>query len=215
MLFTRAQLNDADEQMQRKIARYLTSIAVTAGHTTQTEITLIRGAAIAGMVRFEDGSPAINVGVNLLEHDGQRWLCWKAVRTQHLASHTNDYTNDQGAYRFTGLPAGEYLVRASIELNSVVMDHIFTSQGGTAFNDGYHLRVYPGDAFRPRDAKPLKVEEGQNETSVDVDIPLSKLYTLSGTVMRPDSDSPANAAHLSLTFADTGEELHLSRRGCH
>ena len=53
----------------------------------------------------------------------------------------------------------------------------------------------------------MKVEEGENATSLDVDIPLSKLYTLSGTVLRPDSESPANAAHLSLTFADTGEEL--------
>ena len=56
-----------------------------------------------------------------------------------------------------------------------------------SFGDGYHLRVYPGDAFRPRDARPVKVEEGENATSVDVDIPLSKLYTLSGTVMRPDA----------------------------
>ena len=51
------------------------------------------------------------------------------------------------------------------------------------------------------------MEEGENATSVDVDIPLSKLYTLSGTVLRPDSESPANGAQLSLTFADTGEEL--------
>jgi hypothetical protein len=132
------------------------------------------------------------------------------VRTGTLGSHSiggSSYTDDQGAYRFSGLPAGEYILRANVELNNIIVSFIFSSNGATSFGDGYHLRVYPGDAFRPRDAKPVKVEEGENATSVDVDIPLSKLYTLSGTVMRPDSESPANAAHLSLTFADTGEEL--------
>ena len=33
------------------------------------------------------------------------------------------------------------------------------------------------------------------------------LYSVSGTVLRPDSESPANAAHLTLNFADTGEEI--------
>src|ERR1700747_2859921 len=36
-LFTREQLNNADEQMQRKIARYMMQISVTPGNTTQNE----------------------------------------------------------------------------------------------------------------------------------------------------------------------------------
>ena len=206
-LFTRAQLNDPDEALKQKIARYVTTVSVAAGHTTQAEVTLIRGAVIAGMVRFEDGSPVINVGLQLLRRSDKGE--WQTVRTQKLASHNfgGAYTDDQGAYRFSGLPAGEYIVRANIELNKVTVSYIFASGGGTSYGDGYHLRIYPGDAFRPSDAKPVKVEEGENAASVDIDIPLSKLYTLSGTVMRPDSELPANAAHLSLTFADTGEEL--------
>ncbi len=183
----------------------MTSVSVTAGHTTQTEVDLVRGAVIAGTVRFEDGSPAVNVNVGLLERDAKGE--WKPVRTEHLASHGSNYTDDQGAYRFSGLPAGEYLVRASIELNQVIKDHIFSSMGGTSYGDGYRLRIFPGDTFRPRDAKPLKVEEGENATSIDVDVPLSKLVSVSGVVLRPDSASPANAAHLTLNFADGGEEV--------
>lgn len=204
-LFTRDQLNHPDDTLLHKIARYMTPISVTAGHTTQTEVDLIRGAVIAGTVRFEDGSPAVNVAVNLLQRNAKGE--WKSVRTQHLANHNSSYTDDQGVYRFSGLPAGEYLVRASIELNKVILDHIFSSNGATSYGDGYHLRIYPGDTFRPRDATPVKVEEGENVTSLDLDVPLSKLYSLSGIVMRPDSASPANAARLTLNFADTGEEL--------
>lgn len=207
-LFTREQLNNPDEALKQKIAKYMTTISVTAGHTSQAEVTLIRGAVIAGLVRFEDGSPAINVGLQLLQRNDKG--DWQAVRTGKLGSHnggSSSYTDDQGAYRFSGLPAGAYIVRANIELNKVEVSYIFSSNGSTSFGDGYHLRVYPGDAFRPGDTKPVKVEEGESATNVDVDIPLSKLYTLSGTVMRPDSELPANAAHLSLAFADTGEEL--------
>ena len=67
------------------------------------------------MVRFEDGSPAIKSGVAML--NVRTKVNGRALRTQHLASQTTSYTDDQGAYRFSGLPAGEYLVRASIELN--------------------------------------------------------------------------------------------------
>jgi hypothetical protein len=204
-LFTREQLNHPDDALLHRIAHYMTPVSVTAGHTTQTEVDLIRGAVIAGSVRFEDGSPAVNVDVGLLQRDAKGE--WKPVRTQHLASHNSNYTDDQGNFRFSGLPAGEYLVRASIELNKVILDHIFSSNGATSYGDGYRLRIFPGDTFRPRDATPMKVEEGEAVTSLDVDVPLSKLYSLSGSIMRPDSASPANAAHLTLTFADTGEEV--------
>jgi hypothetical protein len=159
------------------------------------------------MVRFEDGSPGIEIGLQLLQRSDKGE--WQPARTRRLGSHSfgASYTDDLGAYRFTGLPAGEYLVRANVELNDIEVTYIFGSGGATNYGDGYHLRIYPGDTFRPKDAKPVKVEEGENATSVDIDIPLSKLYTLSGTVMRPDSELPANAAHLSLTYADTGEEL--------
>lgn len=205
-LFTREQLNQPSEILLRRIAQYMTSISVTAGHTTQAEVRLVRGAVIAGKVLFEDGSPAVGVGMALLqrEENGQ----WKTVRLGGLASHSNFHTDDQGQYRFSGLPGGEYLVRASVELNNVILDHIFSSNGATSYGDGYHLQIYPGDAFRTRDAKPVKVEEGELASAVDVDVPLSKLYSLSGTALHPNGASPVNAARVTLMFADTADELN-------
>ena len=133
---------------------------------------------------------------------------WKGVRKGNLASHNSPYTDDQGHYRFTGIPAGDYLVRASVELNNVTLDHIFASGGATSLGDGYHLRIFPGDKFRERDAKPVKVEEGESAAGVDLDIPTSKMYALTGTVLHPNSDNPVNAAHVTLQFADGGDELN-------
>ncbi len=204
-LFTRADLNRPDDAMLRKIARYMTPISVTAGQTTQVQVRLIRGATIGGVVRFEDGSPVVNSAMNLLQRDAKGE--WKSLRTGHLASHNSSYTDEQGMYRFSGLPAGEYLVRASVELNSVTLNYIFASGGSTNYGDGYRLRIFPGDVFRARDAKPVKVEEGENIPGENVDVPLSKLHSLSGVVLRPNSASAVNAAHLTLVYPDTSDEL--------
>ncbi len=205
-LFTREQLNKPDDATLRKVSRYMTPISVTDGHTTQAEVRLFRGATVAGSVRFEDGSPAIGVGMAVLQRDAKG--VWTGVRTNHLAGRMSSSTDDNGAYRFTGLPPGAYLVRASVELNNVITDHIFTSNGSTSYGDGYHLQIFPEDAFRVRDAKPVKVQEGEQATAVDVDVPLSKLYSLSGTVLRPSGAGTVNAAHVTLQFADNGDELN-------
>lgn len=204
-LFEREKLNKPDEATLRRISRYMTSISVTAGHTTQADVRLYRGASVNGRVSFEHGAPAVNVGVALLQKqtDGT----WKSARTGQLASHSNGHTDDGGNFRFSGLPAGEYVVRASIELNNVELDHIFSSNGSTSYGDGYHLQVYPGDAFRVRDTKPVKVEEGEPVSAVDVDVPLSRLHSLSGVVLHPNGAAPANVAHVVLRFADNGDEL--------
>jgi hypothetical protein len=204
-IFTRAELNAPNNAMMRKIARYMTPISVAANHTTQVEMSLIRGAEISGTVRFEDGSPAENASMKLLKRNEKGE--WVSVRTNRLAGRNNGVTNDEGSYRFTGLPTGEYLVSASIELNNVMLDHIFASGGATAYGDGYSLRIFPGDFFRTHDAKPIKLEEGDKATGIDIDVPVSKLYSVRGVVQKPNSAAPVSAAHLVLRFADDGSEV--------
>jgi hypothetical protein len=204
-MFSRDQLNHPDDAMMQKIARYLTPVSVTSGHVAQGDVRLIRGGEISGTVHFDDGAPAIGVAVNLLHKDekGQ----WVPARTRHLNGFGSLRTDERGGYRFDGLPADEYLVRASIELEDVIVDHIFRESGSSSSGNGYRLRLFPGDAMRTKDAKPLKVDEGQEVNGNDIDVPVSKLYSLSGTVGRTDSALPVNSAHLTLNFADDGTEL--------
>lgn len=205
-LFTREQLNHPDEALLKQIARYMTPVSVTAGHTSEANVSLVRGAVLSGTVRFEDGSPVIGARLVVMHrNDKGKWV---TLRTNGVGTRSRDFTDDQGTYRFTGLPAGEYLVRAGIELTNIVTDHIFGSGGATSWNDGYHLQIFPGDAFRTRDAKPVKVAEGEAITSEDIDVPVSKLYSLTGVVERPNSASVVNSAHLTLTYADDGTELN-------
>ena len=53
----------------------------------------------------------------------------------------------------------------------------------------------------------FKIGEGEAVTSEDIDVPLSKLYSLSGVVQRPNSAGVVNGAHLTLSFADNGAEV--------
>ena len=204
-IFTREQLRHPDEATQKDIARYMNTVAVAAGRMTQTEIKLVRGGEISGTVHFEDGSPGINVRMKLLKrNDKGEWL---QARTGTMPSHVQSATDENGTYKFLGLATGEYLVCASIELVPVTSDYLFGANGSYASGEGYKLNVYPGDTFRARDATPVKVQEGETAAAVDVDVPVSKLYSIRGTVERPGSASPANAAHLTLQYADDGTQV--------
>ena len=153
-LFTREQLNHPDQALLKQIARYMTPVSVTAGHVSEANVRLVRGAVLSGTVRFEDGSPVVGAKLAVMHRDEKAE--WVPLRYNGLGARSRDFSDDQGTYRFAGLPAGEYLVRADIELTDVITDHVFSSSGATSWNGAYDLQIFPGDAFRPKDAKPVQ-----------------------------------------------------------
>ncbi len=213
-VFTREQLNHPDGATLTRIAALMTAISVSAGHTTQTEVHLLRGGAISGNVHFDDGAPAIHTEMKLLRRntDGK----WAETRISTVANSFGGFnTDDRGMYRIGGLPEGEYLVRANVSLHAVASDHVFAGQGGTAWLDkgAFDLDFFPGDTFRSKDAKPLKVSEGSEATQVDIDIPVSALYTVSGTVLQGGTAHMVNGADLELVYADDETKLAATKVG--
>ena len=70
-----------------------------------------RGGVIAGTITDETGVPAFGAQVRVLQYrvlNGERTLA--PVTTASLMGETTD---DRGAYRIFGLPAGEYIVTAT------------------------------------------------------------------------------------------------------
>lgn len=82
-------------------------IAVIDGQRVEgLRIPIARGAVVAGTIRFTSGAPAIGVQVQVMRArmvDGRRQMTMVAAPAQ---------TDDQGAYRVFGLPAGDYVVQA-------------------------------------------------------------------------------------------------------
>ncbi len=203
---SRDDLNHPTEASANLMATLLTPVSVAANRTSTAEVHLLKGATIAGAIRFDDGTPDSSAGISLLHKDKSGK--WTGFRTKLLAtSFTPNTTDDQGHFRMTGLPAGEYLLKTTLELSEVIVNHIFREVGGTSFNTRYSLDIYFGNAMRQRDAKPIKVADGEDSAGNDIEIPLTTLHAISGTVLEGATGRTVNAAKIAIHYTDDDTQL--------
>ncbi len=188
------------------MATLLTPVSVAANRTSTTEVHLLKGATIAGTIRFDDGTPDAATGVSLLGRDKSGK--WSNFRTKLLAGpFSSTLTDDQGRFRITGLPAGEYLLKTTLELSDVVVDHIFRESGSSSSNTRYSLDIYSGNFMRQRDAKPIKLTGAEDSAGNDIEIPLTTLHAISGTVLEGATGRTVNAAHVAIHYTDDDAQL--------
>ncbi len=204
-LLTREQMNKPDAAAQKLMERLLVPVTVAANRTVQVEARLYRGAALSGVVQFEDGGAASNVPLKVLSKDASGK--WKPVNIQQTGEFGPRRTDDLGHFRIVGLPAGEYLVAASLQLQDMQVGSVFNNQTSSMWKDRFSLDTFYGDAFRTRDAKPIKVGEGDDLSGLTVTVKLSALHSLSGALLEASSGRPVNAGKVSLFWKDDDTEL--------
>jgi protocatechuate 3,4-dioxygenase beta subunit len=170
------------------------TVVVTANRVTTANIVLSRGAVIAGTVRFDDGEPATEAKVSLLRKDKSgKW-----AKSQDSADSGNS-TDDEGNFRITNLSPGEYLLRTTLVLSGAEV----RIPGMDSPNDpDYHWDIYFGDGIRPRDAKTIKLKDGEESNGNIIEIPLARLHSISGTVLSEETGAPISRADVELHNAD-------------
>ena len=157
---------------------------------------LNRGATLSGNVRFDDGGPYSGATVSLLrkDKDGQ----WAGFATLEGLSN-GAHTDDQGHFRLTGLPAGDYLLRTTLELEGGAVN----SPGADPTLDrNYRWDIYLGEGVRPRDAKTITLKAGEESNGNDIEIPLAKLHPITGSVLNSETGAPINRGDVELHNAD-------------
>jgi hypothetical protein len=203
---SRDDLNHPKPETADLIAKLLTPVSVAANRTTTVEVRIYKGSAISGAIRFDDGAPDANTGVSVLTKD--KTGKWVPFRSKLIAGpFGGTTTDDQGHYRISGLPAGEYLLRTTLAITDIFVNGLFTESHSTANTDRYSLNLYSGDSFRPRDAKPIKLDDGEEADSVDITIPLSKLHAISGSVVEAGSGRVINAGNVAIVYSDDDTKL--------
>ena len=186
----------APKEVKEALAVTLTAVAVAANRISTADIVLNKGAVISGTVRFDDGESYSQAAVSLLRKDkaGE----WAEFATLEGLSN-GGRTDDQGNFRLTGLPAGDYLLRATLELEATSVN----SPGSVPTLDrNYRWDIYLGDGMRPRDAKTITLKDGEESNGNNIEIPLAKLHSISGTVLSLETGTPVNTAHVELHNAD-------------
>lgn len=203
-------LKNDDPAAFATVFRHMTSIVVDPSSTASADIRLERGAAFSGTVSYDDGSPSIQATIELLRRTKDGSTHEVALSSLEIAfpGITSTKTNDLGQYRVGGLPPGDYVLRVSLPhpvaaFSGFTVDNIRVNQAPVNLA---RLRLYTGNTFRLRDAKPIHVNGGEEITGLDFIFPLSTLHRVSA-VLSSASGAPPKSARVSLVYADNQEVL--------
>jgi hypothetical protein len=192
--FTDAEIESLASEMRERIAKSVPTILVVENKTTTIDVHLHRGAAISGILRYDDGSPVPMNQVDILRRDksGQ----WVLLDTE--MSEMSALTDDLGHFRISGLSTGEYILNSSCD----------SSGTWELFGTEKILSIYSGDVFFQKDAKPIKIGEGEESTGNNITIPLSKIHSISGSLLNV-AGHIINAGEIALyTMPDNSKIAH-------
>lgn len=184
---------------------------VTRGVPATVDLSLERGAAVSGDIRYDDGTPAIGIRVAVERKNGDgHWegVLGSSAETAPIifgGGNGAQPTDSRGHFRLDGLPTGDYLVHGQLAAQTVTMPVTGTGEVGIFEHPGESLDLFNGDVFWRRDAKPIHLDAGE-DTEVDLTIPIGKLLDVTGTVTTAGDGHGVNLGSVTMQLRDDPEE---------
>jgi hypothetical protein len=179
-------------------------VRVSADRASEAEITVGRGAAIEGHVLWDDGGPVNGANVQAEPTSNQHKEMPSQFSMMNIGFEMNQAvatTDDRGRYRISGLPPGEYRVKATLQTNV----QISMQKGRFNINSlmsAMPLTVYAPGGFRKTDAKPVTLNASEEHTDEDIVYNLSGTHTVSGRVTSSEDHHGLNQGVVLLTDAN-------------
>lgn len=170
-----------------------------------------RGGAISGRIFYADGEAAVGVKVEALKKFSDKFQSSNPYSEEKSVGAT--MTDDRGAYRFSGLPVGQYIVRViePVSHKPQKAEYDYSPRGSEQSNI---LRTYFPEGENSKDAKVLDIERGQEQTEININLPERKLFSVSGRVVLKKGQQPIKDFEVSfykLSDVDDGVFAELSR----
>ena len=189
-----------DDGASKKLAALAPRITVQANLPASVSVNLERGAAVSGTVLYDDGSPASDVRVQILVRKKDKWITAPSMPFKESIPST--LTDDRGNYRISGLPAQEYAVEVRLSLQKWLYEVNEHGNTMSSTSDVYSLPVYSGNRFRMKEAEGFSVTQGEDRGGEDIEIPVSRLHTLRGTVIAAHDGHLINGGRVQLIYPD-------------
>jgi hypothetical protein len=163
-----------------RITAQLTRVTVAANQAANVQVMIYRGAAIGGIVSFDDGAPAAGVPVQafLLTTGGAGTQTASSTRQQSFAGFAQ--TDDRGQFRLTGLADGTYIVFAAPR-------SIFP--------------IYYGNTIERSTAKKVDLHAGDEVPGTDIQIPATGMHRVSGVVESQQDGHALSRASVQLRLS--------------
>ncbi len=200
----------------KRPARQGTPLVVANGQkVTGLTVRLPRGAVIAGTIIDEQGRPAANVSVGL-----QQWKLRGDERG--LASAVGvpvGATDEEGRYRFYGVPPGEYIVVAlrfggapvrvltNAEAEQIAAGRSVDMSVNTSRRNA---PIYFPGTPRATEAAPIVVASGDERLGIDLRLDYVRTARVEGMVFGPDGQPVLNATVMLGTVAGSSAAAEQS-----
>jgi Carboxypeptidase regulatory-like domain len=188
-----------------------TVIEVANGVAVTVDVTIERGASVSGTIRYDDGSPAIGILVGLERKNSKgAWepALQSTLQTFSFFSKTHDgseASDSAGRFHIDGMPPGGYIVHAHLSPQTITLPVAGSGTFGVYDHPGVQLDLYSGGVFWRKEAKPITLGAGE-DIDVDMEVPLGKLTTVSGTVVAASDGHGVGLGTITLSPQDDAEE---------
>ncbi|HZB89165.1 MAG TPA: hypothetical protein VE291_10935 [Terracidiphilus sp.] len=177
-------LKNPSPEVVKQLDALMPAVIVGANQPASIDIRLERGAAISGNVTYDDGSPASALDVDLLrkQPDGS-WKSFHPDSGPRSGLNVDEITDDRGGFRESTLPAGEYILEASLPIGTKsAPGQLEISKLRFYTNPQGAVRIFSGNVTRLKLATPITVTAGEEHNGADITIPLSGLHQIHGSV---------------------------------
>jgi hypothetical protein len=160
-----------------------TVLNLTPGETKEgITVRLIKEGIVSGRTTSTTGSPLLGMEVYVLRKtfDQNGWVTF-------VTEGTRGETNDRGEFRITGLPPGQYFVRASSQ--PLLAGRRATSESPGSSPGEYTPTYYPG-VVDSGSAVRVEVKSGAESGNIDIALPRTPLFAIRGRVVDPTDSKP-------------------------
>ncbi len=195
------------------VARDFQEVVVNGVTDVDIIVAARRGAAISGRIMYADGDAAIGVRVEILRKKQGQYSAVMPNITEIFGAMFGASgglkTDDRGAFRIAGLPAGEYTVRVveNVSHNDQTRGRDNEMMMLTGFNPTSLVSTYYPNTNDVTKAEAVKIELGQESPEINITIPERMLHTISGIAVNKTTKQPLKDARVSIKSDDNVNSL--------
>ena len=175
-------------------------VHVAAEHPSSVDITMDRGAAVSGTILWDDGSSlsgAMMAVVPAKADPAQSPSQFGMLAMAGILNSLLSISDDQGHFRLSGLPPGDYLIQATIQAGQQTGLGAGMNLGKLM---GYKpLILFAPAAFHKTDAKSITLKSGEELRDQQVTLNLGGLHSVSGQITSVEDHHGINSATVKLT----------------
>ncbi len=189
--------------IEQQLAGFPT-IAVNGMTDVDVQIPARRGAAISGRVTYADGDAAVGVRVEILRKVGDEYLPslpnMSAFSSMMMGGVGSFQTDDRGMFRFAGLPAGEYIVKVTENIDHADSrkSNIDGGMESVLFGSSSMVTVFFPSETEKAKAQTIIIDFGQEMANADIVLAQRDLFSIEGKVVAAKDKLPIRNARVWL-----------------